>query len=324
MSQLFSFREFIRDDIPIVQLNCQCGVEDALCELSPSFGCNLLRWAVGGKNIIDYDADTLKRHDYTGTPVLFPSPNRVSGGKLNWNGRQYSYQSLHRPPYEHGLVHDTVWQYYEPVVYDDRVELAAWVNFSQGSALFEAFPFECRLKLTFTLYSISMSCRVEVDNNADEALPFGFALHPYFCKLCGEDGTKLQISASGIMEDNDQQLPTGKILAVGGTRYDLSNPVEVGALNIDNVYTNLTGTPAAILYETLGWKVVVEAPEAFPYIVLYTPVGQPFFCIENQTCSVNAYNLHAEGFIKEAGLIVLEPGGHFESLLRYRIIKSGC
>lgn len=45
-----------------------------------------------------------------------------------------------------------------------------------------------------------------------------------------------------------------------------------------------------IEYKTLGIKVVLKASEEFSNIVLYTPRGKEYFCIENQTCSTDAKN----------------------------------
>ncbi len=54
----------------------------------PAFGSNLCRFSVGGWNVIDFSLPLLLAHDYTGTPVLYPTPNRVRNGFFTWRGRE--------------------------------------------------------------------------------------------------------------------------------------------------------------------------------------------------------------------------------------------
>ena len=55
----------------------------------PSHGSNLARFTVGDRAVIDFDPGLLSKHDYTGTPVLYPTPNRVRDGVFRWKGRDY-------------------------------------------------------------------------------------------------------------------------------------------------------------------------------------------------------------------------------------------
>jgi len=43
-------------------------------------------------------------------------------------------------------------------------------------------------------------------------------------------------------------------------------------------------------------------------LIIYSPAGDDFVCVENQTCSGDAHNLHARGLRGEAHLLILEPG----------------
>ena len=55
----------------------------------PGFGCNLARFTVDGRAVIDFDPALLAAHDFTGTPVLYPTPNRVRDCRFTWKGRVY-------------------------------------------------------------------------------------------------------------------------------------------------------------------------------------------------------------------------------------------
>jgi aldose 1-epimerase len=54
-------------------------------------------------------------------------------------------------------------------------------------------------------------------------------------------------------------------------------------------------------------------------MVVYTPAGQPFFCMESQTCSTDAHNLHARGLEEEAHILVTPPGGAASGRIFFRI-----
>ncbi|GAG43851.1 unnamed protein product, partial [marine sediment metagenome] len=47
--------------------------------------------------------------------------------------------------------------------------------------------------------------------------------------------------------------------------------------------------------------------DLFTHSVVYTQ-QTGHFCLENQTCSTDAHNLHARGLRKEAHLTILRPG----------------
>ena len=69
------------------------------------------------------------------------------------------------------------------------------------------------------------------------------------------------------------------------------------------------------------WKVailVLESDEAFTHLVVYTP-NQPFFCVENQTCSTDAHNLASAGKKREAHLQICPPGQVRKGWVRFMV-----
>jgi aldose 1-epimerase len=55
----------------------------------------------------------------------------------------------------------------------------------------------------------------------------------------------------------------------------------------------------------------------FTHLVHYTPRGERFFCLENQTCSTDVHNLHAKGFTEAAGLKTVAPRAVHRGAVRY-------
>ena len=58
-----------------------------------------------------------------------------------------------------------------------------------------------------------------------------------------------------------------------------------------------------------------------PHIPRYTPRGERFFCLENQTCSTDAHNLFARGFVDVAGLKTVAPGATRQGAVRYAVTR---
>jgi aldose 1-epimerase len=286
----------------------------------PSHGSNLARFTVGGRAVIDFDPGLLSRHDYTGTPVLYPTPNRVRDGVFRWKGRDYRQLKGGQLIVEHGLVHGEPWQCGDPVLEPGGVRLETWLDFQPGAAVFAAFPFPHRLSLEFRLTEGGIRLTYAIRNRGGEEIPFGFGLHPYFQKLDGEAGTFVQLPAAALMEATPDLLPTGRLVEVSGTSLDLRRPAAVGGLDLDHVFTGIPpGGRARVEYSGLGLSVALEASEDFTHLVLYTPRGEGFFCLENQTCSTDAHNLFDRGYTRESGLKTVGPGETRRGFVTYAI-----
>ncbi|WP_297424027.1 hypothetical protein [Clostridium sp.] len=101
-----------------------------------------------------------------------------------------------------------------------------------------------------------LSVTYKVENRDNKEMPFGFALHPYFTKLSGENGTFIS--------------------------------VPVGSVDLDDVYNGfLPGKNSYIDYTTLKLRLNLLYTPDFTHTVAYTPKNKPYFCIEPQTCSTN-------------------------------------
>jgi len=105
---------------------------------------------VNDQAVIVYDADLLKRCDYTGTPVLYPTPNRVRNGIFRYEGQLFPQVKRGRRIIEHGLVHDEPWQYQPPTILSDAIALRTWITFNENGPFWEAFPFQHRLEMVLT------------------------------------------------------------------------------------------------------------------------------------------------------------------------------
>jgi aldose 1-epimerase len=292
-------------------------------QIVPAHGSNLCRFSVAGLNVIDFDPAILLAGGFTGTPVLYPTPNRVRNAAFTWKGRTFAQAKSGKPVLEHGLVHDEPWHRGEPTAEEGCARLETWIDFREGHGLFEAFPFPHRLALEFRLTGRGLTVTYSVRNDGDLEIPFGFGLHPYFSKLSGEEQTFVSLPSESVMEATPDLLPTGRLVDVEGTAWDLRQPRAVGKLDLDHVFTALTpGGRALAEYRTMGLEVALEASADFTHLVAYTPPGENFFCIENQTCSTDAHNLNERGFVRESGLKTVAPGATRGGSVTYAVNKT--
>lgn len=288
--------------------------------ISLRYGANLCRYTYKEFNIIDYDPVLLKAGDFTGTPVLYPTPNRVENGVFVFRGKAYEQVKRGRRVFEHGLVYDEEWELVDVNVTEKEALLSARIIWTIDSPLFEAFPFPHYLTLTFRLMDGAIEIAHDIINYGSEEIPYGFGLHPYFQKLSGEERTVIALPVDHVMEASETLLPTGKILPVRGTAFDLNRPTSIGKLDLDHVFLRAAGDePAAIHYTEQGFKVNIHATDDFSYFVVYSPAGMPYFCIENQTCSTNAHNLYHRGLQEISGLRMVASGEHKTGTVRYSI-----
>ncbi len=325
-SAQYNWRHEKSAGLEFVVLSCEAlsnGVGNLEAWITPSHGSNLCRFSIGGKNVIDFERELLLNSDYTGTPVLYPTPNKVRNGVFKLQNRIYPQVKNGVTIYEHGLVHDEPWEFQVPVTKSDSICLKTWIDFEVSKAIFQAFPFKHRLSLEFVLTGMGLKVSYTIENNDDRAIPFGFGLHPYFMKLSGDEGTFVELPADYVMDATSDLLPTGRLIHISGTIYDLRKPVNIGTLDCDHVFTGLNeGKNASVEYRSLGLCVGMVSTVDFSHLVLYSPRGAGYFCLENQTCSTDAHNLYDQGFKTQSGLKFVPAGKIHTGSVSYVVMKG--
>jgi len=304
--------------IELVYEEKECSERSISVSIVPDLGSNMFRFRVGEHNLIYCEEELLKRTDFTGNFVLWPFPNRISNKRYSYQGQDYSLEEVKRLQGNyvlvHGLVFDRPWHYEQPVVSADSASVTTYVEITPDSPYYESFPFESRLSLTYMLTKSGLRTTYRVQNTGASDLPFGFALHPYFPRLSGDQETLISLPADEVMEADDELLPTGRVFALDKlmyAMYDLRQPVPIGSLNLDHVYTGLHPHQSATIdYRQHHLQLHISATDDFTHIVLYTPPGKPFFCLEHQTCSTDAVNLHNQSPERQkmAHLLEVHPG----------------
>jgi aldose 1-epimerase len=293
--------------------------------ITPEGGNNMYSFSVGGRELLvgPTSFDTFFDR-IPGTPILYPTPNRVRDAVYEFMGESYtmSFPGEKQSHWIHGLVRDdTAWEFDEPSVTSKGVYFTARYTMNEDNPRFVAYPFPNVLTVTYRLMADRVRIYYEVKNIGTTPLGFGFALHPFFQVHGGKENTTIQVGAPTHMIATDDHLPTGEVEPVDGTSFDLREPRKLSDLKLDDVYLGVgPDIPLRFTFESLGLGVRLVPTEDFSHVVVYTP-NSDFFCIENQTCSTDAHNLHSRGLVDEAHLQIVKPGrksgGHVDYVVEF-------
>ncbi len=295
--------------------------ERTMAQFAPEVGVNLLGLAVGETEyLVDVDRASGK---ILGTPILYPTPNRVRDGVFTFGGRVFRFPPNMGRNFIHGLVRELPWACGEPAVTPQGLTITARYTMAPGSAPYELFPIRNTLELTYLLRPGAVRLLFTVRNEDErELLPFGLAIHPYFRIIGPREQVRIQVPAKRWMEAVEL-LPTGRLLELAQGPADLRQPTPLTHLNLDDVFWGLEpAQPQVIYYDHLGTKITLTASELFTHSVVYTPQGRDYFCLENQSCSTDAHNLYARGLQEAAHLTILAPGQSLQAWVELAVTRQ--
>jgi aldose 1-epimerase len=290
--------------------------------VAPAAGANLFSLKVGADELLVQVPLAELASSAAGTPVLFPMPNRVRDATFVFEGQRFQFPANSGPNFIHGLVRRRPFHAGEPVSSAREASASVWIDWDSAQPDFAHFPLEHRLSLTFTLTRAGLAIGYAVENRGKGPLPFGFGLHPWFRVPGDRAAVFLKIPAAQRMEAVDK-LPTGKLIPVQRTSFDLRRPTPLAGLDLDDVYFGVTpGAAPSFEWRDRDVRVSLGASRQFTHVVVFTPPERPTFCIENQTSSTDAHNLHARGLDREAHLIVVEPGKTARGSVDWKITRK--
>jgi aldose 1-epimerase len=283
----------------------------------------------GAKKMLDMDDDEFGNLGYRlGAAFLAPYPNRIRGklsadGKTlttEWQGHTLTLPANnigHLPTAERHAMHGLILK-----AKTDEISVKKIGSGEQVTGVIHAGDFgghwlsKTDLVITITLTADTVEAAIVARNVGGDAEPFALAWHPYFNLPSGDrTQAKVRIPASTVAEvDNyDNVFPTGKILPVEGTKYDLSavGGTPLGSNFFDDNWSHIhwNGGVAAVqvIDPAAHYGVNIEgvSPE-IKTIQMYAPPSKSFVAIEHQ------YNF-ADPFGKEwgkmdTGMVTLKPG----------------
>lgn len=282
---------------------------EMVVRMVPEAGANIYSIQYRGIQLLKTPKSLADLRGYMyGVPVIYPMPNRVRDGKFTFAGKEYNFTPNNDGNFLHGLVHSVPWKH-KFSSNPTSATIEAWYDFAPGTEALKLFPHPHTIRLTVTVTNDAVKFAYEVDNSQGKtAVPYGLALHPWFIYQGSRSDTYLTVPATHLMEAI-KLLPTGKLVDLDGSLYDLRQPKSLAGFVIDDVYYGMQpDKPALIDFRDRKLKIALKAGREFTHMVVYTPENERWFCVENQTCSTDAHNLFAKGLSKESHLLVVPPG----------------
>ncbi len=277
---------------------------------APSRGMTVERLVWHGLEWIDCNAERRESGATYAVPILYPTPNRVKNDRFQFDGRTVAARM-------HGVARGACFELDNAQDNEQECRISAHLDFIPGSALYEAFPYPSRLRVALTAADDSLRWDYEVENLGDGALPYSFALHPFFKK---HGKTVYQVNALARMEATAEKLPTGRILDIEPGKWDVCTLRTVESAALDDVFCARVSPMAQFCYEEFGLGLMITASEEFGRCVVYTPEGKDWFCLEPQTSSTNCHNLYNEGFAEAANLQIVAPHSSQKGFVEFNMI----
>lgn len=225
---------------------------------------------------------------------LVPWSNRIREGRFAFGGRTIGLppnRSQDRHPI-HGLGFQTTWT----VVDLDPARAVLEHGHAPG-----AWPWAYRALQRVALTPASLELELTVWNESDTAMPVGLGWHPYFPRT---PGTTLTARVGGLWLTDAEVLPVACVAPPPDR--DPGRGLSVDRTALDNAFVGWDGDAVVAWPE---WRVQLRLATQGPLgtLVVYTPPGEAFFCVEPVSHITDAFNLAAAGRT-DTGMLSLLPG----------------
>ncbi len=278
------------------------------CVIDQARGASIVRWETSaGMPIVSRNVAGEDERAKPGCFIMSPWTNRVARARMSFRGREYALDK--RVAADGTAMHGDVRSHPWTIV--DRSPVSARLTFESrsiaGGANFPwAFGAEVRYESVRSVLRIDLTLR----NRADEPMPCGMGLHPYFPRTPMSGSARqprVMFPCRGRYESR-AMLPVGPARRDGLTRR-FASPGFWPASAIDDVFDGYEGL-ATIDYGTHG--VVMQSSAELSHLVAFSPTDakgnlEPYFAIEPVTMANDAFNLAARGW-RGTGVRTIDPG----------------
>lgn len=260
-----------------------------------------------------------------GIPFLYPFANRLEEDSIPLE------YSKHRIPENtkglrrdsNGLLLHGILYYkkgWEPeVLRNSQLDSYYEARFEYGEDLLEIFPFTSILKQELELEGNTLTFTLSITNTSSKPMPLSVGYHPYFFvpERWKKNG-KIFTNGTKYYETNEKLLPTGKLLPSAKilAKGELENVL------LDHNFTEFHPKEKPFSELILrNRKIRLELINGFDHILLFTPKGKDFVCMEPMVGPVNAFFLYQKGIYKN--LKFIEPNQTWKGSFRLLFDSSG-
>ncbi len=281
---------------------------DTALSLAPAAGGSIARyWLTRGERTIDWlrpaPADSGRNPLVMGSFPLVPYSGRIRDGRFAF-GRRRVTLPLNFLPEKHS-IHGQSWQMPWKVLREDPTHAELEYEYAAG-----AWPWTYRARQSFTLEGDNLLLGMTLTNESKSPMPAGFGPHPYFRRT---PQAKLTAGIQKVWLNDREVMPTE--LVVPPAERDLRRGIAVDGIAMDNCFAGWDGM-ATIEWPEWPAQLVMRAEPPLRFLVVYTPPGADFFCVEPVSHCADAVNYATAGRT-DTGLQVLEPGDTLAATVQF-------
>lgn len=172
------------------------------------------------------------------------------------------------------------------------------------------WPWAYRAQQDFVLDDTGLSVTLALHNLSDTPMPCGMGLHPFFPR---PEGTRLRTETRSHWVSRPDRIPTGMEPTAGGLGDFSQGPVLPTGLD-----DGFSGWSRHATLDYGDWQLHIEASAGLDHLVVYSPEGGHFCCVEPVSHVTNAANLPlAEQ--AAAGWRRLAPGAVWQESMRLAV-----
>ena len=199
-------KKIVEDLLSPEKLEAEINKHKIEAEVLPHLGANLASFKVDGRELIYFSRERLLQQDfYSGCFMMFPTPCRLTGAKYTFAGKKIRQIKYGKDVFIHGLIRDETF-----AVARDGANLVCSIEIGKGHPVYEGYPFDCKLTLTFTLVQRGLEIKFKYENTGQQRAPFGYGLHPFWQIPDERKDVFIQVPCKYVLELEDL-IPTGKI-----------------------------------------------------------------------------------------------------------------
>ena len=235
---------------------------------------------------------------------LVPYSNRIRDGRFAFQGSDCRLAPNFAPSSH--TIHGHGWKLPWQVATRTKTEVSLQYR-HDGSD----WPTPYFAEQRFSLAKGALTVEIAVTNGGKAPMPAGLGLHPYFPRT---PDCRLTAAVGNMWATDTEVMPTELVLPPADA--DPAAGLLPEWAPLDNCFTGFAGK-AVVDWPDYGASLTLECDPAFAFLVIYTPPGKDFFCVEPVSHCTDAVNLAAarQG---DTGLRVIEPGERFAARVRFR------
>jgi aldose 1-epimerase len=279
--------------------------------IAPGIGGSIAhyRW-VDGTSVVDWlrparAADLASQlADRLACFPLVPFSNRVRDGRFEFRGHSVRLP-LNQLPERHAQ-HGHGWQ--APWTLVERAADHLAIAYEHAA---DEWPFPYRARQDFSLAEDQLRITLSVANIGHEAMPVGLGWHPYFPRTAR---CRLEAAVAAMWATDNEVMPVALVRA--DPRLDSADGLPLDATALDNVFTGWQGQ-ATIVWPERRARLAIDTDPPLGFLVVYSPPGEDYFCVEPVSHCTDAFNLAAQGR-GDTGMLTLDAGASLSATVRFR------